>query len=265
MQNSKVLKLLVWLILAIGLFIFINKCFFKNEASFGFIPQFGQGIASSIFVQLSKTQKIIISIRNIFDLINKNTQLENKNKELLSQLAGFNDLKSENTFLKKAARISEDIAHQFKEAGIYTWSLGPDGYSVLLNKGSRDGISQGDIIVSEERVLIGMVREVGKDYSKVLVTTDPGFRITAKILNSDTIGIASGVLDGEIKFDLIVRDDKINEGDVVVSSGNDTFPPSLVIGKVSKVNLAEDQLFKQVTIKPAIDGVIIGRVMVIVK
>ena len=135
----------------------------------------------------------------------------------------------------------------------------------MLNKGGADGISEGDIIVSDDKVLIGTVLEVAKGFSKVLVITDPKFKVTARVLGSNTSGIANGDLINGMKFNLIIHDDQINEGDMVVSSGNDTFPASLMIGKVKNVSLGESQLFKEVQIEPAMKDIILGRVIVLKK
>lgn len=257
------LKLLIILILIFGSLVFFNKQFFNNKISFDFVPKFGQDAAAATFSKLAKTREIISSLKTISMLTNKNIELEQENLKLLSRLAETNNIALENEFLKKALKISNETRWDIKEASIYAWDFGPDGYTVLLNKGSNDGISEGDIIISDEKVLIGTVKEVGKNYSKVLVVVDPQFRVVARVLDSNTTGIATGALSGKMSFDLIIRDDEIHEGDVVVSSGNDIFPAALVIGKISKAIFSEAQLFQEVTIRPAIDDIVWGRVIIL--
>ncbi len=257
------LKLLVVLILIFGLFIFFNKQFFHNKIYFTLTSRLGQDVAASVFSRFSGTRKILSSVRTISSLTNKNIELEKENLKLLSELAGLENIRSENEFLKKILKISNEVDRELKEASIYSWDFGPNGYTVLLNKGSNGGISEGDIVVSEQKVLIGTIKEVGKDSSKILVVTDPKLRVTAKILGSNTTGIATGALGGGMSFDLIVHDDQINEGDIVVSSGNDIFPPALVIGRVSKVSFSDAQLFQEVTIRPTMEDIVLGRVIIL--
>lgn len=256
------LKLLIVLILVVSVFIFVNKRFFDNKISFAFIPKLE---SFSVFNELSKLRKTFTSFGIVFDLMNKNTELEKNNHDLLSRVAQLEDLKSENIFLKKALKIYDDVHYELKVASIYSWNLNPEGYVVILNKGTDGGISQGDTVVSEDKVLIGTIYETARKFSKILVVTDPRFKIMARVVESSTIGIANGALNQGMHFNLIIHNDEINEGNAVVSSGNDNFPPSLIIGKVDKVNIAEDQLFKKVTIKPAMGDIVLGRVMVLKK
>ena len=262
-MNKSPLKLLLILVFSLGLLIFINRQFFDNKISFNFLPRYGQESSAYIFKKLSIFKNIAASLGTISNLVNRNIELEKTNSDLLSKISKMEITNSETSFLKKAVGIKEDIKSDLKIGNIYAWSLGPNGYSVLLNKGEADSISIGDILISEEKVLIGTVEKVENNFSRILTVIDPGFRITAKVIGSDTIGIANGALNDGLSFNLIVQDDKIAEGDVVVSSGNDIFPDSLIIGKVSKVELTENQLFKKVLIEPAMKDIILGSVIII--
>lgn len=256
-------KFLITIILIVAFFIIINQKFFNGRLSLNFSLRFTNNITAYIFDKLSGFRKIATSFATISHLKNKIIELEKKNYELLSQLSDFENTKSENKFFRKALNIIKNIDREYVLANIYSWNLGPDGYTVLLNAGKFDGIGNGDIVISEEKILVGTVLEIGDYSSKILVATDPKFRVTAKILGSNTIGIASGALLAGMNFDLIFHEDIINEGDVVVSSGNDTFPPSLIIGKVKQIHLGGDQLFKEVIINPAMKEIIIGRVIIL--
>ena len=61
----------------------------------------------------------------------------------------------------------------------------------------------------------------------------------------------------------IVQTDEIKEGDTIVSSGNDLFPAGLIVGMVRHVQANETQLFKGVSVTPAIDEITLGKVLVI--
>ena len=265
MMSRSPFKFLMILILVMVAFIFLNKNFFGNKISFNMIPNFGVNITSSIFGHLSGVKKVINSIGTISTLVNQKLELEKKNNELLSKLADLENLRSENIFLRKAFKISDDLGYDFQKASIYSWDVDSHGYNVMLNRGKADGISDGDIIISEDQVLMGIVYGVADDFSRILVVTDPRFKVTARVLSSNTTGIASGELTQDMSFNLIIHNDEIKEGDVVVSSGNDKFPPSLIIGKVDKVDIAENQLFKKVSIRPAMGDVVLGPVVVLKK
>jgi len=118
-------------------------------------------------------------------------------------------------------------------------------------------------VVSETGVLIGRIKEVSSGFSKVLVVVDPEFKITAKVLNSETTGIARGALNEGMYLDFIVQNEGIKEGDVIVSSGDDLYPPALILGEVSYIDVGEAQIFKKVRIKPEFDNMPFGRVVII--
>lgn len=202
----------------------------------------------------------LVGFKNI---VSENENLMKENLGLLSQLADYDDLKNENEFLRKALDISPRFSSKIAYANIYQFQLGLDGYNVLLNKGAGDGIVKGDVIVTEEGVLVGLIEETYDNFSRALVVSDTNFSVTAKIFNSDTVGIANGALSQGMYFDLIVQNDSVKEGDVVVSSGMDLIPPALIIGIVSHVETKDTDLFKKVKIKPAMGEVKIGRVLII--
>lgn len=199
------------------------------------------------------------------NVISENEGLTEENLGLLSRLADREDLENENRFLRNALDLSPRFNNKLAYANIYQFQLGLDGYDVLINKGADDGIAEGDIIITEEGVLVGRVEKTEERFSRALVVSDTDFSVTAKVLNSSTVGIAKGALDQGMYFDLIVQSDSIKEGDVVVSSGMDLIPPALIVGTVSHVETKDTDLFKKVKIKPAMGEVRIGRVLVIRK
>ena len=161
--------------------------------------------------------------------------------------------------------IKESYRREFILGNIYGWTLSPDGYSVLLNKGSGNGVSEDDVIITDNRVLIGTVAETGENFSKILAVTDSRFKATVRVLGSNTIGIINGALKDGLRLDLIVQDEQIKEGDIIVTSGNDTLPDSLIVGRVSKVKLSGNQVFKDVLVEPAMKNTILDRVMILKK
>ena len=64
-------------------------------------------------------------------------------------------------------------------------------------------------------------------------------------------------------LDFIVQADDIKEEDKLISTGNDLFPPSLVIGSVDHIEVNDSQMFKKVRIRPAVKDTQLGRVLVI--
>ena len=229
------------------------------------VPGFslGKNIMAKVFGNLSIVRKTIASINTTSNLTKDKIRLEEENLKLLSRIAELEYVQSENVFLKNIIKISDTNKSEFILGNIYTWTLGPNGYTVLLNKGSRSGVAEGDIAITGERVLVGVVSEVQNNFSKILPVTDPKFKATARIVGLDTSGIVTGALREGLHFELIIQEDQITEGDMVVTSGNDIFPDSLVIGKVNQIKSTEGQIFKEVILEPSMAKSILDSVLIL--
>ncbi|MBI4158274.1 MAG: rod shape-determining protein MreC [Candidatus Yanofskybacteria bacterium] len=258
------LKFFFSLFAIIASLIFVDSYFFDRKINnFGTIMI--QRPASYLFSKMEFAGFFFRGLIRIKNIITENENLKKENWGLLSRLADYEDLKNENDFLRKALNISLRFNNNISYASIYQFQIGLNGYDVLLNKGANDGIAVGDMIITEESVLVGRIEEVQKNFSRVLSISDTDFSVAVKVLNSDTVGIAKGALAQGLYLDLIVQSDIIKEGDVVVSSGTDLVPPALIVGTVSYVETNETDLFKKVKIRPAMGEVKIGRVLVINK
>jgi len=261
MKHSFLKTILILFILVI-VAMAVDRYFFDRR-----INNFGttavQRPASYLFLRMESAGFFFRGLAGFKNTITENEGLKKENFSLLSRLADYKDLKSENDFLRSALNISSRFKNRIVYANIYQFQLGADGYDVLINEGTGGGISEGDIIITEEGVLVGLIEEARENFSRALVVSDTNFSVTAKVLDSDTAGIVRGALAQGLYFDLIVQSDTIKEGDVVVSSGTDLVPPALIVGTVSYVETNETNLFKKVKIKPAMGEVKIGRVLII--
>lgn len=221
--------------------------------------------ASYFFTKLESARFVMRGFIKIRDLTAENESLKQENYNLTSQLAGYENAREENNFLRKTLNISPRFRNEITYANIFYFQLGPDGYDVLLTKGTEDKVNDDDVVITEDGVLIGKIKKSYDNFAHVLVVNNPDFSVTAKVLNSSTAGIARGATRKGLYLDLIVQSDPITEGDVIVSSGMDFFPPALIVGTVSHVEANETDLFKKVKIKPAAENIKIGRVLVIRK
>ncbi|MBI2674290.1 MAG: rod shape-determining protein MreC [Candidatus Yanofskybacteria bacterium] len=256
------LKFFFALFAIIASLIFIDRYFFDRKLNnFGTVAI--QRPASYLFSIIESAGFFFRGLAGLKNAITENENLRKENLNLLSRLADYEDLKSENEFLRKTLDISPRSDNNIIYAGIYQFQLGLGGYDVLLNKGTDDGVAEGDVVITEEGILVGRIENAYTKFSRVLVVSDADFSATARVLESNTAGIARGALERGMYFDLIIQSDLIKEGDVVVSSGLDLLPPALVIGTVSHVETKDTDIFKKVKIKPAMGEIRIGRVLII--
>ncbi len=241
--------------------VFLNKYFIKDRMTI--YPKSFINFGSSLFIRMENFGGFVGKIKNFNNLASENDKLKQEQKIINNLEAKIDDLESENNFLRRASRISSRLDYSIIYAGIFNVNLAPTGYNVLLNKGAQDGISEGDVVITAEGVLVGKIEKVMQNFSRVLFVSDPEFKITAKVVGFDTSGIARGALREGMYLDFIVQGDEIKEEDVLISTGSDLFPPALIIGSIDHVEINATQMFKKVRIRPAVEDVHLGRVLVV--
>lgn len=114
--------------------------------------------------------------------------------------------------------------------------------TVTVNKGSDDGVREGDPVVNGAG-LVGRVTTVSGGSSVVLLLTDGDFGVQARINETGASGIVrTAVGDPEdLRLDYVVRDANVRERQTVVTSGSVTslnesrFPRGIPIGRVTSV------------------------------
>lgn len=260
MKRSSVKSSIILVVAVIGI-VFLNKHVIKDR--YVFYPKSFISLASYLFTKAEFFSDFIGKIENFNSLAKENNRLKQNQETVLNLKAQIDILENENNFLRRAARISEEFDHSIVDAGIFNLNLVPTGYNVLLNKGARDDISEGDVVVTAEGILVGTIQKVMPNFSRVFFISDPEFKITAKVVGSNTAGIARGALNDGLYLDFIVQSDEIKEEDKIISTGNDLFPPALIIGSVDYVEANDSQMFKKVHIRPGIKDTQLGRVLVI--
>lgn len=260
MAKTSFKKVFILLVAIIGA-VFLNKYFIKDRLNV--YPKSFINLSGDLFVRMENLGGFVGKIKNFNNLASENDKLRQDLKILDSLEAKIDDLESENDFLRRAGRISSRLDYPIVYAGIFNLNLAPTGYNVLLNKGAQDGISEGDVVITTEGVLVGKIEKVMQNFSRVLFVSDSEFKITAKVVGSDTSGIARGALNEGMYLDFIVQEDEIKEEDTLISTGSDLFPPALIIGSINHVEINATQMFKKVRIHPAVEDVQLGRVLVI--
>jgi rod shape-determining protein MreC len=144
---------------------------------------------------------------------------------------------------RRAAELDALLA--LKDAGTYTVvpaqvaALGSSfGFerTVTIDAGSRDGVEPGQTVVNGDG-LVGRTTRVGPFTSTVLLLTDPGFTVGARLTREGTIGLATGSGSAELTYEL-VEGGRVKAGDALLTTGSSTFVPGVPIGRVTEVDPA---------------------------
>lgn len=137
-----------------------------------------------------------------------------------------------------------------------------------IDRGDRDVQTGMPVIVGAGPV--GRIDKVYGDYADVVLISDPSSKIEVVIPRTGGRGllIGNGKPDSyACKIEWLERqlkpEGKIAVGDEVVTSGlGASFPPGLVVGKVTKIN-GDDGMFQSVEVEPVVDVSRVRAVMVL--
>ncbi len=162
---------------------------------------------------------------------------ESKANERMRRLLGF---KERAGFPSVAAKvIGEDLAAESR--------------TLLINRGSRDGIHRNLAVVTESGV-VGKVTDVGDFASRVLLVVDHRSAVDALVQNTRAKAVVRGRGEALARLDYLERRDEVHAGDLVITSGyGGVFPKGLRIGTVERVEPAPTGLFQQAELKPSVD------------
>jgi len=125
---------------------------------------------------------------------------------------------------------------------------------LTLNRGSSDGIAEGQPVLSSGGTLVGVVTSVLAGQCEVLLLADDASSIPSRISDSRATGILRGELGLGLKMTDIPQQDTVNEGDRVVTSGlGGDIPAGVPIGTVETVEAAANALFQVARVRPLVD------------
>lgn len=149
-------------------------------------------------------------------------------------------------------------------ASVIAYDTSPLFRSIVLDKGSDDGVFVG-MPIESARGLVGQVFRTTGSSAMVILISDNISSVPARLGDSRATGILrGGGLGGKMTMDWIDLEAQVEAGELVFTSGlGGKFPQDMVIGRVLNVEKQEADLFQQATIQPAVDFTALEVVFVI--
>jgi len=127
----------------------------------------------------------------------------------------------------------------------------PFSHQIVLNKGSKDGVTVGQPLIDDLGVL-GQVVSVGPNSSRALLIVDNTHAISGRIERTGLSVVAEGIGQADtLRLIHLPHSTDVQEGDRLLTSGLDgVFPEGYPIARISKVSRDPRQPFLQVTAEP---------------
>jgi len=206
---------------------------------------FKKEMAANFFsVVLSYPQKAITTIVDVAhapfrwialrkNILAESDYLKKENFEVLS----------ENTALKESLRETEFVRQEFEVGSMKEFALvntrvigyapGILGDYYVIDKGTADGVSDGMMVVTNGKVLLGKVYRAHTTTSAVYAIVRDGSKISAMLADkNDVAGIVSAG-NGKLKFELSGDMAAIEDNTLLLTAGIDgKFPRGFLVGRV---------------------------------
>ncbi len=225
----------------------------------------------------SAVTTIARQVESLYNYIYQYDLLVAKNADLTARLAAAEEqirdaetYEHENERLRALANLSQQHEdYDFVDAYISAWSDSNWGSGFRINKGSNQGVSAGQCVITENGQVVGLVSEVGFNWSTVMTILDPTSEIGAMVYGSGYMGVAQGDFElmgkGQLRMSYLSTDAVIRNGDRVLTTGSgDYYPQGLVIGEVTDVALDQAGVDKYAVIEPAAEIDTLEQVFVII-
>jgi len=191
-----------------------------------------------VFVRISKGSLY----KDFFYFISKPFWPGQFQKEVILQsidqesLIKLNLLKKDNTRLREILSLQKSYNDENISAAVISRKTGSWWRQVILNKGSRDGVEIGNIVVGPGG-LLGIVKNTSLFTSSVTLITSPESKLGVWLDRIQINGLLVGSGDDYPNLILYSKDADIKVGDFVSSSPASTLlPPNIPIGIVQSID-----------------------------
>ncbi|MFN2298046.1 MAG: rod shape-determining protein MreC [Anaerolineales bacterium] len=222
------------------------------------------GAQRSITTAFFNIRDFLTAPRNLQELIQRNSQLEQRIAELEAEVVTLREQAADVDRLNALLGTARDHPeNRYVAAKVIGRDTSPFLHYLILDKGSDMGIRRGMPVVNEKG-LVGRITEVSATASKLQLITDPDSSINARVQESRSEGILIGLPTGELQLTYLSQDIPVNVGEIVVTSGlGGGFPPEILIGRVVSVHHRDYELYQTAIIEPRSDFTRLEMVLII--
>jgi rod shape-determining protein MreC len=236
------------------LVVFSFSLMFLGKADFSALRHARMGASDFIapFVDLVSApvrgvETMAQGIRTVASLRAENVRLQAENSMLKRWRRRAEILESENRQLRSVAGAVSPEKRRLLTARAVTAPGGAFAHTVLVANGSDAGIEVGNPVVTADG-LVGLVVDVGKTYSRVLMISDINAQIPVILASSSWPGVAVGSNGTYLSLRFLPAEAAPKVGELVLTSGHGGVLPAGV--PVGRVDLVRDG---SVRVKPAVD------------
>ncbi len=185
------------------------------------------------------------------DLAEQNEALRARLMILERRALKYAALAAENNELRRLMNSAEVLDDRVIVGEVVAVSPDPFSHEVVINKGSRDGVTVGQAIL-DANGLMGQVQQTSSFTSRVLLVSDSSHAVPVEVVRNGLRGVLLGNGDSnalELVHVPVTAD--IREGDLLVSSGlGGRFPRGYPVAQVKTINKDPGEPFVEIQASP---------------
>jgi rod shape-determining protein MreC len=242
-----------------------------GESNGGVLHAFQRGAQEAFAPIETGASRALKPVRDLFGWVGDSFDAKSENKKLKSEVERLRQQVAEDqTATRDASELrglvglkrADGFPQGTKPVTARVIARSPTVWysSVKIDKGSDDGVKVDQPVVASGG-LAGKVTDVTGGTSEVTLVTDASSAVSAQIVPDGASGIVQPEVGNPNKLllDFVEKGKRVTEGTTVVTSGfrssrvESLFPRGIPIGKVTKADLQEIELYQRVTIEPFAD------------
>lgn len=190
---------------------------------------------------------------NLIGIKKENSSLKNQNAELKAQLTSLTELKLENERLNSLFAFKQKSKMELLGAKVVGRDLAPDHATVLIDRGSADGLKAGQAVITIEGS-VGHIFRTTNGTAQVMLLTDRYSVVDGIVQRSRARGIVEGKSSDSCSLRYTNKSEDVQVGDLIVTSGLDNiFPKGLPVAIVDNVEKKPYSVNLEVSLRPVVD------------
>lgn len=233
--------------------------FFSNNSSIMNIGENAIGTVTSsisriVYSSIASSKEVFKNIFGSKAIREENEKLKIENAELKEKNISMENIIAKEEFLKNEYNLYLKNKENLLSANVIALDNNSLFVRFNINKGSKDGVKVGDIIVQGTvgdkentyiKAVVGKVVEVGYNWSKVSSLVDSASNVSFNVVRTQSYGAINGQENNLLSGFMYKSDADVVVGDKLVTSGRGgVFPRNLYIGEVTEVKSSENNLEK---------------------
>lgn len=192
-------------------------------------------------------------------LLAENEALKLENAKLKAEAREGAAASRENANLREIAGLREKRTDFDLESATVTGRSTSNWESTLtISKGSSMGVKVDDCVIDTYGNLVGIVAEVGLNWSTLITVVDSDLEMGGLIARTDGAAILEGDFslmgEGKLKLSYLPESSELIAGDMVLTSGKGgVFPSGLVVGHIDEVLTEASGMSRYAVVTPETD------------